>query len=149
MPMTSTGALANINQVVFTKGGVRYPANWNLDTNYKENVDIATPVDPQIARNFMNAIMPFSQMNRNQLSPVNLNRDYTSNDNTTLRGGQCFGVGVSYSNIAGVNGADFSNTQWGVQLDLGLTDDNPQSAFVFVHAKQTLLFGEGGIQVIS
>ena len=149
MPMNSAGALANVNQVVFTKGGVRYPANWNLDTNYKENTSLGTPVDPQVARNLMNAIMPFSQMNRNQLSPVNLNRRYTSNDNDTLRGGQTYGIGVSYSNIAGVNGADFSNTPWGVQIDLGLTDDNPISAFVFVHAKQTLLFGEGGIQVIS
>jgi hypothetical protein len=148
-PITSAGALANVNQIVFTRGGVRFPENFNLDTNYKQDATLSQPVDPQIYRNFVNAFLPFSEMNRNQLSPVNLNREYTTNDNGTLLGGQTFGVGVSYSNIAGVDGADFSRTNWGVQIDLGLTDDNPISAFVFVHAKNTLLFGQGGIQVIS
>ena len=148
-PITSTGALANVDQVVFTRGGVRFPENYNLDTNYKEDPSLSQPVDPQLYRNFVNAILPFSEMNRNQLTPVNLNRNYTTNDNGTLMGGQTFGIGISYSNIAGVDGADFSRTNWGVQLNLGLIDDNPISAFVFVHAKNTLLFGQGGIQVIS
>jgi len=36
-----------------------------------------------------------------------------------------------------------------VQMDLNLTDDNPTSAFIFVHSKNTILFKDGQIQVIQ
>jgi hypothetical protein len=34
-------------------------------------------------------------------------------------------------------------------INSDLVDDNPQSVFVFVHAKQTLLMNAQGIQVLS
>lgn len=149
MPIKKTGAIANIKQVVATRGGVRMPYAWNLDTNYKEDANVKV-VDPQIVRNFMTAFRPFSDMNRNQIEPSNTNRNWTSNDNDVVKGGLVYGLGISYSNIDGVDGANFSTTNWGVQIDSELSDDNPTSAFVFVHNKQTLLFSEGqGIQVIT
>tara|TARA_R110000744_G_scaffold141264_2_gene252652 strand:- start:16018 stop:16479 length:462 start_codon:yes stop_codon:yes gene_type:complete len=144
----TAGAIADIDQVVFTRGGVRFPQEFNLDTNYKEdsNTNVA---DPQIIRNFQDAIAPFSEMNRNQQAPYNCNRNWSSNDNDVLSGGMVYGIGINYDNLGG-DGVDFSRTNWGVQITSGLVDDNPISAFVFVHAKQTLLFSDGdGIQVIN
>ena len=144
----TSGAIADIEQIVFTRGGVRFPEDYNLDTNYKEDSNVSV-VDPQVVRNFQDAIAPFSDMNRNVMSPVVANRNWSSNDNEVLDGGLVYGVGMNYDNLGG-DGVDFSRTNWGVQIVSKLTDDNPISVFVFVHAKQTLLFSEGqGIQVIN
>jgi hypothetical protein len=132
---------------VFTRGGVRFPDNFNQDTNYKQDVSVE-PVDPELTRNFLNSIVPFSKGTRSQISPVNTNRNWTGNDNGVLEGGLVWGLGVAYDTL-GSDGADFSRTNWGLQFNLGLNDDSPNSAFVFVHAKNTLLFSGAGIQVVS
>tara|TARA_R110000803_G_scaffold7659_1_gene24675 strand:- start:856 stop:1314 length:459 start_codon:yes stop_codon:yes gene_type:complete len=148
MPIRAAGgAIADVSSVVFTKGGSRYPLDYNVDFNYKLDPSVAV-VDPQNIRNFMNAIQPFSQMSRTQISPVNTNRNWATNDNGVLQGGLCWGVGVSYD-VIGSDGADFSREAFGLQMDLALTDDNPISVFVFVHSKNTLLFNGQGVQVVS
>ena len=82
-PLTSTGAIANVDQVVFTKGGSRYPLDYNLDTQYKDDTS-NLKVDPQIIRNFMNAVIPFTSISHTSISPVNTNKRYTTNDNLSL-----------------------------------------------------------------
>ena len=147
-PITSTGEIANVEQVVFTKGGSRYPLDYNLDTQYKS--DNTNPnVDPQVIRNFMNAVIPFNKLTHTMVSPVNTNKRYTTNDNSVLEGGSLYGVGVAYDIIGSTAGGDFSQDQWGMQMDLGLLDDNPISAFIFVHSKNTVLFSDGQIRVIN
>ena len=147
-PITSTGEIANVEQVVFTKGGSRYPLDYNLDTQYKS--DNTNPnVDPQVIRNFMNAVIPFNKLTHTMVSPVNTNKRYTTNDNSVLEGGSLYGVGVAYDIIGSTAGGDFSQDQWGMQMDLGLLDNNPISAFIFVHSKNTVLFSDGQIRVIN
>tara|TARA_R110001606_G_scaffold291343_3_gene439218 strand:- start:948 stop:2228 length:1281 start_codon:yes stop_codon:yes gene_type:complete len=141
------GAIADVSSVVFTKGGTRYPLDYNVDFNFKLDNNVAV-VDPQNIKNFMNSIQPFTQMTRTQISPVNTNKGWSSNDNGVLQGGLCWGVGISYDSI-GSDGADFSREAFGLQMDLALTDDNPISVFVFVHSKNTLLFNGQGVQVVS
>ena len=147
MPIKSAGGLANVNQVVFTRGGERYPQDFNVDTNYKLDQKVEV-VDPQVSRNFLNAMIPFAGNNRMQISPTNTNREWSVSDNKVLQGGLVWGVGQSYT-TTGDDGADFSRANWGLQMDVELTDNSPNSIFVFVHAKNTLLFGKGGVQVIS
>lgn len=147
-PLTSTGAIADIEQVVFTKGGTRYPLDYNVDTQYKQD-NSNKKVDPQVIRNFMNAVIPYTGITHTSISPVNTNKRYTTNDNSVLEGGSLMGVGVAYDIIGSPAGGNFSQDAWGVQMDLGLTDDNPVSAFIFVHAKNTVLFKDGQIQVVS
>ena len=147
LPVVSSGAIANFSQFVYTKGGTRFPLDDNLDTNFKLDNKVAV-LDPQNIRNFMNSMMPFTKITRTQISPINTTRDWTSNDNSVLQGGLCWGTGISYDNL-GSDGADFSREAFGVQMDLALTDDSPCSVFVFVHSKNTLLFSGNGIQVIS
>jgi hypothetical protein len=147
-PITSTGAIANVEQVVFTKGGERYPLDYNLDTQYKSD-STNKKVDPQVIRNFMNAVIPFNSISHTMVSPVTTNKRYTGNDNSVLEGGSLWGVGVAYDILGSTAGGDFSQDQWGMQMDLGLLDDNPTSAFIFVHSKNTVLFKDGQVQVIQ
>ena len=117
------------------------------DTNFKLDNSVA-PVDPENIRSFINSVQSFANNNRLQISPKNTNRNWTTNDNEVFEGGLVFGCGVSYDNI-GSDGADFSRENFGLQIDLDLSDDSPNSVFVFVHSKNTLLFNGNGIQVIS
>ena len=147
-PLTAVGDIANVDQVVFTKGGARYPLDYNIDTQFKQD-KTNLKVDPQVIRNFMNSVIPFNQISHTSISPVNTNKRYTTNDNSVLEGGALYGVGVAYDILGSPAGGDFSQDSWGVQMDLGMIDDNPTSAFIFVHSKNTVLFKDGQIQVVQ
>jgi hypothetical protein len=134
IPTRSDGAIADLSQVVFTKGGVRYPLDYNIDTAYKQD-NKQRQVDPQVIRNGLNAIIPFTKITHTSVSPVNCNKDWSSNDNSVLNGGLNYIVGIAYDTVGSdTAGGNFMDEAWGVQLDLGLTDNNPVSAFIFVHA---------------
>lgn len=149
IPTTKNGSVADLSQVVFTKGGARYPLDYNIDTAYKED-NTQTQVDCQVIRNGMNAIIPFNNITHTLFSPVNVNKDWTSNDNAVLQGGLNYLVGVAYDTVGSDNaGGNFMDDAWGVQMDIGLEDNNPVSAFIFVHAKQTLVYKDGQVQVIQ
>ena len=97
----------------------------------------------------MNAILQFAKLNRTQVSP--LNTKYSNGTatvvNTKIEGGSNAGIGVAYDVVSG-DGVDFSAVNWGLNMDVGLTTDNPQALYLFVHSKQTVVFSENGIQVI-
>jgi hypothetical protein len=67
---------------------------------------------------------------------------------STAEGGQVYGVGVSYDGISG-DGVDFSQDNWGLQMASGLDTNRPTAVYVFVHSKQTMIFNQTGVQVIS
>ena len=149
IPTIANGDIANLNQVVFTKGGARYPLDYNIDTAYKQDND-QNQVDPQVIRNGMNAIIPFNNITHTIMSPVNTNKDWSVNDNAVLNGGLNYIVGVAYDTVGSdTPGGNFMNDAWGVQMDLGLTDNNPVSAFIFVHSKQTLMYKSGQVQILQ
>ena len=148
IPVTSTGALANVEQVVFTKGGARYPLDYNIDTAFKSD-PTNKKVDPQVIRNFMNAVIPFNKISHTSISPTNTGKRYTSNDNSVLEGGALYGIGCAYDILGSTAGGDFSQETFGAQIDLQLDDDNPVSAFIYVHSKNTVLFKNGDIEVVS
>ena len=147
IPTRATGEIADLSQVVFTKGGQRYPLDYNIDTAYKQD-NTQKQVDPQVYRNALNAILPFDNITHTLISPINSNKDWTSNDNGILEGGLNYNIGIAYDTV-GSEGANFMNEAWGVQMDISLSDNHPVSAFIFVHAKQTLVFSGGQVQVIQ
>lgn len=146
-PLTGAGEICDVSQLVMTKGGMRYPLDYNIDTSFKKNSN-TQQVDPQIIRNFMNSVLPFKKITHTLLSPSTCNKSYLTDDNDVNQGGILYGVGVAYD-VLGSDGADFSREAWGLQLDLALDDNNPNSAFVFVHHKNTLVYNQGQVQVIS
>ena len=143
---------ARIQQLFFTKGGERFPLEYNIDTLQKSNVAVDADnnfPDSQITQNYLNAIKQFSKLRRTSISP--LNTEYTDGRpsvvNIKVDGGSVAGLGVAYDVISG-QGVDFSSVNWGMNMECDLTTNNPQAFYLFVHSKQTLAFSGDGISVI-
>ena len=152
LPFTnSTGTMAKVKQAVFTRGGERYPLQYNLDTLQKTDLS-NNIVDSQLVRNYLNSVLAFARIGRTSVTPQNVR--YTSMADNFLQakqfiqGGSQFGLGVSYDSISD-QGIDFSTVPFGVQLELDLTTDSPNSIFLFVHSRQTVLSSPNGIQLLK
>jgi hypothetical protein len=150
-PLNSDGGLtsAEIQQLIFTRGGERFPLDYNIDTPQKSRAS-DTQVDSQITRNYMNAIKQFAKLHRTQISPVNTKYTTGTDAVTNFKpdGGSVFGVGVAYDVISG-DGVDFSNVNWGCNMSLNLTTDSPNAFYLFVHSKNTIAFSRDGISVVK
>ena len=154
LPFTnSDGSIANIDQAVFTIGGTRAPLEYNIDTIQKEPTQALYEfADSQIVRNYMDAVMGFSKINRTSVMPttfrnVGCGTNYADCKLIT-KGGSMFGLGVNYDAISN-QGVDMSQQPFGLQLQLGLITDNPNSVFLFVHSRQTVVSQQGNIQVMK
>ena len=139
--------LVKIKEVFFTRDSVRFPQEYIMTTVKHADNAIAQGEDAQITRNFINAVSPFTKLRRTTVSPLNT-PGTAELDNTLPDGGNIFGIGCALDTISN-QGVDYSNSQFGMVINSDLADDNPQSVFVFVHAKQTLLMNAQGIQVLS
>ena len=159
---------APIKQAIFVRGGQRFPLEYNLDTAQKNPLGSVgwaknEKADPQLSRNFLDSVRSFSQIGRSLISTNNTflsseaggvtgSLSQTGNiggfDKTNGEGGLVYGVGVAYDTISG-DGVDFSTQNWGLQLETEIESDSPHAVYVFVHAKNTLFFNTGGIQVMS
>ena len=150
----SDGTNAQVEQLVFTRGGERVPLEYNIDTLQKEVAARfnETP-DAQVVRNYMNAVMSFSKILRTSVTPSTWrNIDYSSDSTfsgakTIVDGGPSWGIGVLYDGISN-QGMDFSQAPFGVQLQLRLLSDNPNAVYLFVHARNTVVSSGGSIQVL-
>jgi hypothetical protein len=156
-PLVNTGGtVANITQAIFTRGGTRYPLEYNLDTQQKNDTSTKYQsfCDSQLSRNYLNAVKSFQNLNRTGISSrgtwlkdvsvasqLQVGKKAVENQNV-------YGVGVAYDNISG-DGVDFSQLNWGLQLDCGLTSNRPHAVYVFVHSKNTLVFNSTGLQVVQ
>jgi hypothetical protein len=147
-PTNTDGSSADIKELFFTRNGSKFPIDYNISTLQQTNGSNRT-VPSQILYNYMNAITKFADITRTSISPVNSRlSDATRFDKDFADGGCAFGIGVSFDNISD-QGVDFKNVNFGINMSLDLTTDSPQAFFVFVHAKNTLVFGRQGLQVLS
>jgi len=147
-PTNSDGSSADIKELFFTRNGAKFPLDFNINTPQKDNSSIKT-VDSQIIYNYMNAITKFANITRTSLGPVNSRLDDSARFGKDFAdGGAGFGVGVAFDSISDA-GVDFKNVNFGINMSLDLTSDSPQSFFVFVHSKNTLVFGPQGLQVMA
>ena len=126
---------AQVNQLVFTRAGQRVPLEYNIDT-----------------LNYMNAVMNFAKINRTSVGPetfrsIGYGANY-ADAKTIIKGGSSWGFGVAYDSISN-QGIDFGQVPFGVQLDVGLTSDNPNAVFLFVHSRQTIVSSDSSIQVMK
>ena len=147
-PTNSDGTAAEITELFFTRNGTKFPIDFNINPLQRED-DGNTTVSPEVIEHYMNAIEKFNNISRTQLNPQNVRLlDSARFDKDFAFGGSAFGIGVSFDNISD-QGVDFSNVNFGINMSLEMTTDFPQSFFVFAHAKNTLVFGPQGIQVMS
>ena len=149
----SDATKAQVEQLVFTRAGERVPLEYNIDTLQKSpgGADNET-ADAQIVRNYMNAVMSFAKIMRTSVEPsVYRNIDYDADyagAKTIPDGGSAWGMGVAYDSIS-EQGLDFSQTPFGLQLQLKLTTDHPNAIYLFVHSRQTVVSSGGSIQVLK
>lgn len=144
------GTLAEVNDTAFLKMGERFPYEFVIDTNKKLDDNVMN-IDPQVNKYFTSALIPEHLHRRCSVSPANTNRNFTGlpQSYTTIpEGGPHYGVGVLYD-LLDSDGVNFKTESFTLQMDTGLDDANPVSAFLFVKAKQTLAFSPAGIEVIS
>jgi len=152
LPFTnSDGSVAVVEQAVFTRGGERYPLQYNLDTIQKDETSNTT-IDSQLARNFINSVMGFARVGRSSVTPSNY-KYFEMTDNYVQAkeikdGGSAYGLGIAYDTISD-QGISFANVPFGVQFQLKLSSDSPQAIFLFVHSKQTCVSTPSGIQVLK
>lgn len=147
-PTNTDASSADIKELFFTRNGSKFPIDYNINTLQQTNASNRT-ADSQIMYNFLNAITKFSNITRTSVGPVNSRlSDDVRFDKDFADGGCAFGVGVAYDNISD-QGVDFRNVNFGINMSLDLTSDSPQAFFLFVHSKNTLVFGQQGLQVMA
>ena len=150
-PTNNDGTRAEVTQIIFTRGGERFPLEYNLDTIQKDATGNER-MDAQLVRNYMNAVMGFTKIERTNVSPFNnfyedYGDDYLYSKEVT-EGGVKFGVGVNYDQISGA-GVSFKDVPFGLQMISDISTDSPQGVFLFAHCKNTVVSTPQGIQVIS
>jgi hypothetical protein len=150
-PTNSDGTRAEVTQLIFTRGGERFPLEYNIDTIQKNNTGNQM-MDAQVVRNYMNAVMGFTKIERTNVSPFNnfyeeYGSDYVYAKEIT-EGGAKFGIGVNYDQISGA-GISFKDVPFGLQMTSDISTDSPQGVFLFAHCKNTVVSTSQGIQVIS
>ena len=133
------------------------PPIFSVDTLQKDDADNIT-MDSQVVRNYMNAVMGFTKIERTNVSPFNnYYEDYspdTPADNLyvyakeIIEGGAKFGLGVNYDQISG-EGVSFADVPFGLQMTSDITSDSPQGVYLFAHCKNTVVSSSSGIQVIA
>ena len=85
-------AHAGIKEVFFTRDSIRFPQEYIMTTMQHADGNITHGEDPQITRNFMNAVTPFSQLRRTSVSPYNT-LGTAAADVDLPDGGNIFGIG--------------------------------------------------------
>jgi hypothetical protein len=147
-PTNTDGSSADIKELFFTRNGSKFPLDFNVNT--LQQADLTNPtMDPQIVYYYMDAITKFADIKRTSINQVNTRySNATRFDKDFADGGCGFGVGVAYDRISD-QGVDFRNVNFGLNMSLELTTDSPQAFYLFVHNKNTLVFGQGGLQVIA
>ena len=147
-PTNTGGESADIKELFFTRNGSKFPIDYNITTLQQTDGDNMT-ADSEIYHHFVNAIQKFADNTRTSLNPQNVRlSDSARFDKDFAFGGCGFGVGVALDTISD-QGVDYRNVNFGINMSLDLTTDSPQAFFVFVHNKQTLVFGPQGLQVMN
>jgi len=147
-PLNSDGKVAPVKSVLFTRGGQAFPTNYQIDTLAKDQSPLKTMnLDPQVTESWINAVRDWDKRNQRLLiNNKTANYNLTTDGDETIEGGQNFGIGQQFTLYD--TGVDFSQQTFGINMQLGLTTDSPNSVFLFVKHRQTCLFDENGLQIV-
>ena len=148
---------AEIQQLIFTRQGERFPLQYNIDTPQKDYAQEES-APPEVVRGYIDAIKQFTKGTRCQLAPLN-NRVVDNAVPTTGEpddifyktiplGGMTAGIGVNYDSVSG-NGVDFRSVPFGLQIQSDLNTDNPNALYLFVHSRNTLVSSNGSVQIMN
>ena len=150
--LNSDGSVARLSQIIWTRGGVRFPDHYNTDTNIADLVSTTEydTADPQVVRKALGSFLPFDENKNTQFAPDTINRDVPAGAliDDMANAGWMWCYGQTWDSVSN-EGVDFGSVNLGIQMNIALTTDNPQTIFLFVRHKNTLVFNEQGLQVLS
>tara|TARA_R110000765_G_scaffold58149_2_gene113630 strand:- start:1422 stop:2234 length:813 start_codon:yes stop_codon:yes gene_type:complete len=151
---TTAGAVSSamVQQIIWTRGGEKLPFAYNINMLQRNNSDDLF-IDPMVERGYLNAITQFAGTpGRIQASPVNTFYEgdelVLATQNRAYLSGKAFGIGVALDQISDV-GVDYSQTPFGINMNIGLTTNNPVAFFMYAHARNTLVLNKNGLQILS
>lgn len=153
LPLNSDGSTADIRSIQFLRNGSKYPMNYTIDTNFKNDSSVIK-LDPQVVKNGFGAFVKDGErvhFNSILMTNSNSRRNYSGipQINQQTESGLIYNVGVNYAYTKG-GYADFSGSNlFGVQMDMNLTSNEPNSVFVFVHQENTLVYNTQGLSIMS
>ena len=136
-PLNSNGTVARIDKLTFTRGGQRFPLEYNIDTIHRNQG--TERCDSQILYNYINGITEFSRLKRTLVNQQTTNTVDGATDKNVRELGNLYGVGCSFTNISR-GGIDFLNESLGIQMDLDLTSDFPNSVYLFAINREKITF---------
>jgi len=144
--MNSSTAPAVIKDLQFLQNGVKIQLQYPIEDDVAED---QTLFNSQITRNFISAIRNFASLGNSGVSPINTNLEQSfADEHDKVKGDFVYGVGLrmDYYSDQGVNmvGGNFT-----VQFTSTLQEDFPNSAYMFVHTRNTLNFDDVGVQVFN
>jgi hypothetical protein len=144
--MKSATSPAVIKDLQFLQNGVKVQLQYPIEDNEAED---QTMFNSQITRNFISAVRNFANLSNSDVSPINTNLAQSFADNADKsKGDFVYGVGLrmDYYSNQGLNmvGGNFT-----VQFTTDLNTDFPNSAYMFVHTRNTLMFSPEGVKVLN
>lgn len=154
------GADVAINEVNYTKGGVKFPLDYEIDSQGTDGQNLP---NINIERNFINAIKPITQYNHSTKSLWTSINKPTKND---IQGNPCksnkqegglyqqdanvnnklFGLGINFDPLSRV-GVNFKNTPYGVRIKSDLDGNSPNSIYTYTLNKNILQYSPSGVVV--
>jgi len=146
------GSIAKNSKQINTRMGLKYPRDYDIDTILEANPNVVL-ADPQIVRNYSNAISKFVDVHHeNYVSPETCKVDYTGATASISRipnGGPVAGYGVSYDDHVGTKGESFKEADFGLEITTDLVTDNPQTMFLYALNENVLTYNSQGVVVQS
>ena len=147
---------AKINNVIWTRGGIRMPLDFEIDAKEKittdnynpnaqlEQVNLNSFIDGWSASNFL--ICPRTELGFGNARPNPTDFFATSvslNDNDPT-----FMLGIGYDNVSN-QGVNFKGTHLGLRLTSDWTDgnENPHSLYLFVKHRNVIQFDNGVVNI--
>ena len=143
----------NMNFLTFTKGGLRIPLDFEIESQDTQTQQIADSQKNYVELNAVRKVWRVSNELkglRTELSVPNSAGDpprfSTSMNYNDAE--QVYNIGVSYDHIT-ENGLNFKGNPLGIRIQSDLTAGTPHSLFVFVKHKNTIAFMDGQVSVIN
>tara|TARA_R110000824_G_scaffold49375_2_gene138514 strand:- start:4355 stop:5722 length:1368 start_codon:yes stop_codon:yes gene_type:complete len=144
---------ATLRTVSFFKGGIKYPLDFSITKNQLETSGLLSQFmryGVDAVRNFddINHILPDGRIKADNNVDYSLAGNRVAADfitgKSTWKGGEYFILGTNFDPL-GESGAPFDNETFGfeVQSNLADTNDSPNTAYIYLMSKNTLITNQG------
>ena len=149
----------NLQELTFTKGGLRIPLDYELNTEEEQQQGTATSQKNFEELNAVRNVWAMSSFLKDLRTELSLGRSVAGAvippkfENSMLENDakNAWNIGVSYDHITG-NGLNFKSTPLGLRIQTRPTQGinlEPHSLFAFIRHKNTIMFRNGQVSIMN